>query len=118
MICKAGMKRGSPVAVIAAVVMLGCGSSVTYHANGVVAPRAARDASQMVVQMNGTGSARGVVIAGDMHASGGDSAESIELLRKEAAKNGLDGVTDIVCAPASAADSGSCDAKGFVYGSP
>ena len=73
----------------------------------------------MVVQMNGAPGApqRGITIAGDMHASGGDSAESIELLRKEAAKNGLDGVTDIVCAPSGSGDSGSCDGKGFVYSS-
>ncbi len=101
----------------AALALTACGSSITYHSNGTVAPRAARDASLIVIQMSGTGNARGIVIAGDMHASGSDASQSIELMRQEAAKNGLDGVTDIVCAPSGSGDAGGCDGKAFVYAS-
>jgi len=103
------------IAAHLALAATACSSIVTYSANGNVASRAARDPSSMVVMMQGEPAPRAYVVSGKLHASSGDTARSLELLRKEAARNGLDGVVDVVCAPGGARDEGSCDANGFVY---
>jgi hypothetical protein len=92
----------------------GC-SSVNYAQNGAVAPRAPREPSLIVIHMHGDAPPKGFQASGTIHASAGNAARSLELIREEAAKNGLDGVSDVVCAPAGARDEGSCDGQGFVY---
>jgi len=95
-------------------VVAGC-SSAKYTPTGTVPPRAPREPERLVVTMAGETPPRDAVVAGRLHASGGDAATSVEMLRKEAARNGLDGVMEVQCAPAGSADEGSCDGKGFVY---
>ena len=90
-------------------------ASVSYSANGTVPARAARGAELIVVHMMSDPPPRDFVVAGELHASSSASAKSLELLRQEAAKNGLDGVADVVCAPSGSRDDGSCEGKGFVY---
>jgi len=107
------MKRihASLALVVGLAVLLGC-ASVKYAENGKVAPRAAREPSVIVIHMRGDPPPRGFQVSGTMHASASSTARSLELIREEAAKNGLDGVSDVVCA---ASDEGTCDGQGFVY---
>ncbi|MDB4997795.1 MAG: hypothetical protein JWM74_5227 [Myxococcaceae bacterium] len=100
--------------VVGLTLVVGC-SSVNYAQNGAVAPRAPREPSLIVIHMHGDAPPKGFQVAGTLHASAGNAARSLELIREEAAKNGLDGVADVVCAPAGARDEGSCDGQGFVY---
>jgi hypothetical protein len=51
-------------------------------------------------------------VVGELHASTLESPKTIELMRNEAARAGLDGIYWIDC---SAPGSGRCTAKGFVY---
>jgi len=90
-------------------------SSAAYTSNGTVAPRAPREPERVVIHMSGEPKPNDFVVAGRIRANAGNASQSIEMLRKEAAKNGLDGVADVVCAPGGTPDEGSCEGNGFVY---
>jgi hypothetical protein len=107
--------KALPTTIAAALALLAGCSSVNYAQNGAVAPRAPREPSLIVIHMHGDPAPKGFQVAGTLHASAGNAARSLELLREEAAKNGLDGIAEVNCAPAGARDEGSCDGQGFVY---
>jgi hypothetical protein len=106
--------QSSLVPVLGLTLLAGC-SSVKYAQNGSVAPRAPREPSLIVIHMHGDAPPKGFTVSGTLHASAGTAGRSLELIREEAAKNGLDGVADVVCAPSGARDEGSCDGQGFIY---
>lgn len=106
------MKKLLALGMVLGVSALGCSgaSRVSYTATEAHAtlPRAA-DAVDVLLDSQPE---RPFKVVGELKARTLESPRSIELMREEAARSGLDGIYWIECASTS---SGHCKAKGFVY---
>ncbi len=96
---------------LATLTLSGCASGKASYEPLEPATAAPRAAEQVDVLLDGAPE-RPFRVVGDLRASCIESPRSIELMRAEAARAGLDGIYWIDCAGSGA---GRCTAKGFVY---
>lgn len=105
------MKLLLALTIVAGLSAVGCSSTARVSYSASEPQRTPCEAAAVAVLLDAEPD-RPFRVVGELSATAIDSPWSIELMRGEAARAGLDGIYWIEC---SSPSSGRCKAKGFVY---